>query len=353
MDGLNARIIDKLPIKRGSQGEFFFKSVSTTSLGTTRKTIFALKIPNEKDAKEFHMWWLHFNGQTDAWLKYGEEFAKSRDEGKVIEVFPDFRASNLKDIISINVDVFEQSMCTKSSNTTSKKRKLSLVSPREVSGVGKQRFDFEGVSSPEPQPYKSIDSIDVILHDKLIFQSELKTHLLVCLRKNNISIEEFDYKIDKQHSHDRLHRKFFVRISGVPQYVCGLLWSVSDDAARSSQVSAVRLEQKQLDDITPEMTEEAIQNEVIVHCKSIPTIRICPIGMGQDLERLTFQRFCDEPVQPFTLRLSKADILPRIPVGKGTAIDIDVEEEEEDDEEGDDVLVDNCEVVMSQRYEWS
>jgi len=72
-DGLNCRILSGLPIHRGSAGEFFFKSASTTSNGVSRKTVFALKFSNKMDADEFHMWWLHFSGQIHAWTEAAKQ----------------------------------------------------------------------------------------------------------------------------------------------------------------------------------------------------------------------------------------------------------------------------------------
>ena len=128
-DGLNARIIPGLPIHRGSAGEFFFKSVSTTTLGITRKTVFALKFTKKIKADDFHMWWLQFNGQTDAWLKAAEK-SKNGEELQ-IEVFPDL--NNVEASVAINATVFDKEKFRKSKSS---KHKLTLVSPRGISGVG-------------------------------------------------------------------------------------------------------------------------------------------------------------------------------------------------------------------------
>ena len=192
------------------------------------------------------------------------------------------------------------------------------MSPREVSGVGKkQRFDFNEVAtSPESRPpavqrTKTSDnespplppdlhSLPFALHDRLIFQSELAACLLLCLKENKkVNIENYEFKIDCQNPKDPHERKFLARIAGVPQNACGFLWSAADDAARSSKVPAVQKEQNCIDTHVSYMAEEELQSRVVAFCHSIPTIRICPIGMQQDLERLTYQKFVDELVIPY------------------------------------------------------
>ena len=357
-DGLNARIVPKLPIHRGSAGEFFFKSLSTTTFGIARKTVFAVKIPNETEASEFHMWWLHFNGQMKAWHQAGEKAAENRDT-VLIESFPEFPSNDVEGVISIYKEVFDESKFNGGNNT---KRKQALVSPRNVSGVGKQQFRFEEfITSPEARPppaqrSKSFDhdpvplpkdfneAKDIISHDRLIFKSELTAGLLVCLRKNNVSLEKYEFQINSD-STDPHHRKFAARITGVPQYMCGLLWCAADYAARTSQVSAIRAEQQHIDSAASCMSEEAVQNDVVVHCYSIPTIKICPIGMNQDLERLTFQQLCDEPTQRFVRHNGRK--LANMPVGEGIEVNSDSDDEDEE------VLVDDCDfVVMSQEINW-
>jgi hypothetical protein len=389
-DGLNARIIPMLPIERGLAGEFFFKSLSTTTFGITRKTIFALKIPCLKEAEEFHMWWLHFNGQIKAWWEAGDRGANERSD-----IFSDLPMKNVESIISINTEFFDRSEYEGSSNKTNKKkRKLVLVSPREVSGVGKQHFNFEKLTSPESRPSpahasqpseepvplpKDCRNPKDIVHDRLIFNAELTAQILSCLRKNNVSAEDYVFQTnDQQDSTDAYDRKSSARIAGVPQYLCGLLWSAADDAARTSQVPAVRAEQEYIDYSASCMTEEAVHSDVVTHCLSIPTIRICPIGMNQDLERLTFQRFCDEPVRRFCRHT--VGKLASMPVGEGTEVHLDannrlarsrrsssppisptisrspsgdvVVDTPDKEDEDEEVLVDDSAFAMSQKIDW-
>ena len=96
------------------------------------------------------------------------------------------------------------------------------------------------------------------------------------------------------------------------------------------------------------MSEEAAQNDVVVHCcRSIPTIRIFPIGMNQDLERLTIQQLCDEPVYRF-VRHNGRKLATNMPVGEGT--DVNNPSRNSHNEE---VLVDDSDfVVMSQEINW-
>lgn len=135
-DGLNCRIVAKLPIQRGNAGEFFFKSASTTNAGSRCKTVFALKFVNENDADEFHMWWLQFNGQIGLWI----DAANNNKDVKEAVYDNDCPTSLLEDIVNIDPHVFDVHR--------NLKRKLPLTSPPAVSGVGKS-FDFP---SPDAKP---------------------------------------------------------------------------------------------------------------------------------------------------------------------------------------------------------
>lgn len=128
---------------------------------------------------------------------------------------------------------FDRSEYEGSSNKTNKKkRKLVLVSRREVSGVRKRHFNFEKFTSPESgpspahgsQPYeepvplpKDCRNPKDIVHDRLIFNAELTAYILSCLRKNNASAEDYVFQTnDQQESTDAYDRKSSARIAGVP-----------------------------------------------------------------------------------------------------------------------------------------
>ena len=68
-DGLNARIVDGLPILRKKR-QFYFKAVSSTTHDDRRKTPFALKFDSNDAADEFEMWWYVYtkNDSIEAWL---------------------------------------------------------------------------------------------------------------------------------------------------------------------------------------------------------------------------------------------------------------------------------------------
>ena len=186
-----------------------------------------------------------------------------------------------------------------------------------------------------------------IVCSPVFFQSNLSLPDLIVdlifLRKKSIPIDEFSFEIDSERGDDPCNRKFSARICGVPQALCGLLWSEADDAARVSKVDAVRLEQQRIDEAAEDLSEEEIALEV-AQCRAIPTIRIRPIGMSQDLERLTFQKLCGF-VRPQTVQSP-----PLLRAGA----DADLKEEQGQDEEDLEVLyADDGEVVMSQKTTWS
>lgn len=67
------------------------------------------------------MWWLHFNGQTNAWHQTGEKADENRDT-VLIESFPEFPSND--------VEIFFDD--SKFNGGNSNKRKLALVSPRAM-----------------------------------------------------------------------------------------------------------------------------------------------------------------------------------------------------------------------------
>ena len=95
------------------------------------------------------MWWFHFNGQTNAWHQIGQK-AAAENRDAVIECFSELSSNDVEGIISINKEVFDQAKFNGGSNN---KCKLVLVSPCNVSGVGKQHFCFEEFAmSPKARP---------------------------------------------------------------------------------------------------------------------------------------------------------------------------------------------------------
>ena len=80
LDGLNGRILPGLPICRERNSkEVYFKTSSTTTVGTRRKAPFAFKFRTVEEAEEFEMWWLFKNGSIDAWK---EQDAKKKASGR-------------------------------------------------------------------------------------------------------------------------------------------------------------------------------------------------------------------------------------------------------------------------------
>lgn len=305
------------------------------------------------------MWWLHFNGQTKAWWRAEQKKDSKIDAQRVPEIFPDLPLEKVPSLVAIHPDIFNPKMFPGSSPSPEIQ---SLASPRKFWAVTKRRFDDFEFDSPECKPsatrrFKcSEEELDTscknfIAHDRLIFQSELKASLILCLKEKGEALTFFSFEINNgDDSMDSRH--FTVRISGVSNHVCGFLWCAADSAARSSQVCAVREEQEYVDSLADTFTEEETLNNVVVNrCQSLPTIKIRPFGIHQHLERLTFQQFCGETFSKFSYRSFTAKI-SSMPVGEGIEVGPSaVNSDESDEDESDEVLVDDSDVepVMSQK----
>ena len=86
-DVLNARIKDKLPIRRKDNVTVLFKCLSSTTHKIRKKTIFHLIFEKEEDTDDFLMWWYAKNGSIQTWLE-GDESKKLKegvDESKKLK----------------------------------------------------------------------------------------------------------------------------------------------------------------------------------------------------------------------------------------------------------------------------
>ena len=237
-DGLNARILPNLPIHRGAAGEFYFKSISSNGGSHTRKTIFALKIKDQKEANDFHTWWLRFNGSLDPWFRATEKAASERS-GKILEILPDLPEFMTDSVVSISDDIYHQPPPSKP-----KRSPMELVSPRSMIGVGPKKFRFDECTdvSVKGQPFvdaynrpivlpEDTRSVDEIAHDESLHVTELKAALLFCL--DTLQIYDGDHVCCTRRESSR----FSLDIAGVPFCAIGHLFTAVDQAACDSSCS--------------------------------------------------------------------------------------------------------------------
>ena len=88
-------------------------------------------------------------------------------------------------------------------------------------------------------------------------------------------------------------RKFAVRILNVPLEVCGDLWLAAANAARTSSIESVKNEQGLLDTMFAQAGEKAIDDRMdfaASNFKSLPIIRIKPLGMKKTLNERTYRQ---------------------------------------------------------------
>jgi len=314
--------------------------------------MFALKFSNKMDADEFHIWWLHFSGQIHARIEAAKQ---DQDPTFFSDDCPPGLLSNL---VKIKSEVFDSKKNTK--------RKLSLQSPPAVSGIenqftfqspeskppAKQRTKLEQVNSkPLPCGFRTLES--KFHADRLLFKAELLTELLSCLRNVDIDYNGIHVALNNSNNTDEsmdssfiqidmsqddpIHRKFNDLISNVPKEICGYLWSAADDAARSSQIEAVQKEQALIDKVIDNLSEgedfeAAIEN---LHLFCLPSMRIKPEGFEERIDRSTF---CHPAAVGSNLAKASDSVSSDASTSSVSS--------------GEEVLVDEGPVVMSQEMQW-
>ena len=113
-------------------------------------TVIFAEIKDQKEADNFHMWWLRFNGSLDACFGATEKTAKD---------LPEFMTDY---VVDISDDIYDLPPVSKRKRCPME----LLVSPRSMIGVGpkKSRFDECTDASVKGQPFVDAYNRPIVLH---------------------------------------------------------------------------------------------------------------------------------------------------------------------------------------------
>ena len=149
-DGLNARILKGLPLRRNDKDplRMNFKAASSTTHGHRLKTVFALKFANNEDADDFEMWWYAKNGSIKTWLEK-EVKQEESEQGQEQEQENKLPLHETTNIISLTPNKAEAPSCN-----------LKVIPEDSASNQAKASNDSDSIDDGDGSSYSDSDTSD-------------------------------------------------------------------------------------------------------------------------------------------------------------------------------------------------